>query len=51
LFLEGFPARFVVAEVEFQAERGGEGFEDAPAGGDDFAADAVAGDEALRVGR
>jgi len=44
--LEGFPAGFVVAEVEFEAEGGGERFENAAAGGDDFAADAIAGDEA-----
>jgi hypothetical protein len=35
-----------VAEVEFQAEGAGERFEDAAARGDDFAANAVAGDEA-----
>lgn len=35
-----------VDEGEFEAEGGGEGFEDAAAGWDDFFADAVAGDEA-----
>lgn len=35
----------MVREVEFEAEGGGQGFEDAAAGGDDFAADAVSGDE------
>lgn len=36
----------MVGEGEFEAEGGGESFEDAPASGDDFAAYAVAGDEA-----
>jgi hypothetical protein len=36
----------VVAEIKFQAKRAGERFEDTAARGDDFAADAVAGDEA-----
>jgi hypothetical protein len=36
----------MVREVELQAERGGQGFENAAAGGDDFAADAVTWDEA-----
>jgi hypothetical protein len=39
----------VVAEVELQAEGGGEGFEDSAAGGNDFTADAIAGDEACEV--
>jgi hypothetical protein len=34
-----------VREAEFEAERGGQSLEDAAAGGDDFAANAVAGDE------
>jgi len=49
LLLEGFPAGFVVREGEVEAEGGGERFEDAAAGGDDFAADAVAWDEACRA--
>lgn len=35
-----------VDEGEGEVEAGGQGFEDAAAGGDDFAADAVARDEA-----
>jgi len=34
-----------VYEFEFELEGGGQGFKDAPAGGDDFFADAIAGDE------
>jgi hypothetical protein len=43
--LEGLEAGFEVDELEFQAQGGGEGFEDAAAGGNDFFADSVAGDE------
>ena len=39
----------MVGEAEFQAEGGGERFEDAAARGDDFAANAVAGDESYGV--
>jgi hypothetical protein len=46
LLLEGFETGIEVCKGEFKIEAGGERFEDAPAGGDDFAADAVAGDEA-----
>lgn len=44
--LETVEAGVEVCEGEFETEAWGEGFEDAAAGGDDFAADAVAGDEA-----
>ena len=46
LLLEGVPAGLVVREAELEAEGGGQRLEDAAARGDDFAADAVAGDEA-----
>jgi hypothetical protein len=39
----------VVAEVELQAEGRGKGLQDTTAGGDDFTADAIAGDEACEV--
>jgi hypothetical protein len=39
----------VVAEVELQAKGGGEGLKDTTAGGDNFTADAIAGDEAWRA--
>jgi hypothetical protein len=39
----------VVAEVEFQAKGRGQRFEDTTACGNDFAADAVTGDEAWKV--
>lgn len=45
-FAEGVEAGRERREGEAEVERGGERFEDAPARGDDFAADAVAGDEA-----
>jgi hypothetical protein len=35
-----------VYEFEFELQGGGESFEDATPGGDDFFADAIAGDEA-----
>lgn len=44
--LEGLEAGFEVDKVEFQAEAGWEGFEETAAGGDDFLADAITGDEA-----
>jgi len=44
--LERFPASLVVREGELEAKRRRQGFEDAAARGDYFAADAVAGDEA-----
>jgi hypothetical protein len=44
--LKGLEAGLEVDKVELELERGGEGFEDAAAGGDDFLADAVTGDEA-----
>lgn len=44
--LKGLEAGLEVDKVELELERGGEGFEDATAGGDDFLADAVTGDEA-----
>ena len=44
--LEGLEACLEVDEFEFEAEGGGEGLENAPAGGDDFFADAITGDEA-----
>jgi hypothetical protein len=50
LLLEGLPAGLEVDELELQAQRGGQGLEDAPAGGDDFLADAIASDEAWEVG-
>jgi hypothetical protein len=46
LLLEGLPAGLEVDELKLQAERGGQGLEDAPARGDDFLADAIASDEA-----
>lgn len=42
---KGLEAGLEVDKVEFELERGGESFEDAAAGGDDFLADAVTGDE------
>lgn len=42
---KGLEAGLEVDEVELELERGGESFEDAAAGGDDFLADAVTGDE------
>ncbi|KAJ8105582.1 hypothetical protein OPT61_g10086 [Boeremia exigua] len=48
LLLERVPAGLVVREAELQAERRRERLEDAAAGGDHLAADAVAGDEAWR---
>jgi hypothetical protein len=47
--LEGFPAGLVVAEVELEPEGAGQRFENTAAGGDDFAADAVAGNEACMM--
>jgi hypothetical protein len=47
--LERLPAGFVVREGELEAKGGRERFEDAAARGDNFAADAVTGDEAWRV--
>lgn len=44
--LEGLETGLQRGEVELKAEGGGEGFEEAAAGGDDFFADAVARDEA-----
>jgi hypothetical protein len=44
--LKGLEAGLEVDKVKLEAERGGEGLEDAAAGGDDFLADAVTGDEA-----
>lgn len=44
--LKGLEAGLEVDKVELELERGGQGFEDAAAGGDDFLADAVTGDEA-----
>jgi hypothetical protein len=44
--LERFPASLVVREGELEAERRRQGFEDAAARGDYFAADAVAWNEA-----
>lgn len=44
--LKGLEAGVEVDKVEFEAQVGGEGLEDAAAGGDDFLTDAVAGDEA-----
>lgn len=44
--LERFPASLVVREGELEPERGRQGFEDAAARGDYFAADAVAWNEA-----
>lgn len=43
--LKGLEAGLEVDKVELELERGGESFEDAAAGGDDFLADAVTGDE------
>jgi hypothetical protein len=50
LFLERLEASLQVLEAEFQAEGRGESFEDAAPCGDDFAADAVAGDERWNSG-
>jgi hypothetical protein len=36
----------MMSEGELQAKRGGQGLEDAPSGGDDLTADAVARDKA-----
>lgn len=44
--LKGFEAGLEVDEIKLELERSGERFEDAAAGGDDFLADAVTGDEA-----
>lgn len=46
--LKGLEAGLEVDKVELEAERGWEGFEDAAAGGNDFLADAITGDEAYR---
>lgn len=46
LLLERVPAGLVVREAELEAKRRRERLEDAAAGGDDFAANAVTGDEA-----
>lgn len=43
--LEGLKASLEVDKVELEAERGGEGFEDAATGGDDLFADAVTRDK------
>lgn len=44
--LKSLEAGLEVDKVKLEAERGGEGLKDAAAGGDDFLADAVTGDEA-----
>jgi hypothetical protein len=46
--LESSPSCVGGEEAEFQTERGRKGFENAAAGGDNFTADAVAGDKASR---
>jgi hypothetical protein len=43
---KGLPAGLEVDELEFQAERSRKCFEDTTAGGDDFFADAIAGNQA-----
>jgi hypothetical protein len=48
--LKGLEAGLEGDEVELEAERGGQGLEDAAAGGDDLLADAIAGDEAWGEG-
>jgi hypothetical protein len=44
--LKGLEAGLEVDKVELELERRGQRFEEAAAGGDDFLADAVTGDEA-----
>jgi len=46
LLLERLPPGLEVDKLKLQAERGGKGLKNAPAGGDDLLADAIAGDEA-----
>lgn len=48
--LETLEAGIEVYEGEFEVEAAGEGFEQAAAGGDDFFADAIAGDKSWVVG-
>lgn len=48
LLLERLKAGIQVGEAELQTQAGGQRLEDAAARGDDFTADAVAGDQACR---
>lgn len=48
--LKGFEAGLEVDKVKLELQSGGEGLEDAAAGGDDLLADAITGDEAYPEG-